>query len=200
MIDYVIRFFLTIVFVIFFGLFIEPLIAWIPEGMCESESGESYIGYAIIIGLIVLGWILSGKIIDSELYEYFLAEVLYTPNNAQMKFIMVPTVVICVTTFLYCKYYDPSNTEIADLGFGSLFYGAFCISFWFSGGFAGINSPDYNDQLKLKLSSLWAVLAPISVSLAIFSEQYTFAILQLCAMVAIRIIFFFRAVSRERSA
>ena len=149
---------------------------------------------------MVLGWILAGKIIDSELYDYFLAEVLYTPNNAQMKFIMVPTVVICATTFLYCNYYDPNNSEIANLGFGSLFYGAFCISFWFSGGLLGANSPDYNNQLKLNLSSLWAVLAPMSVSLAVFSEQYTFGIVQLCAMGAIRIVFFFRAVMRERSA
>jgi hypothetical protein len=42
-------------------------------------------------------------------------------------------------------------------------------------------------------------MTPMSVLLAVWSEQYFLGILQICAMVAIRIVFFFRTLKTEIS-
>jgi hypothetical protein len=194
MIDYVVRSFLTCVFVVFFIFLIVQFPIDFEWEL--SENIETGIGFLLLILPIVLGWILSGKIVESETYDYFLTEVIYTPNNTQLKFIMTPTLIICATSFVYCNYYDPNKFEsaIGWMFFGSLGYGLLTIKFWFIGGLLGANSPHYNDTVKLNLSSLWALMAPMSVSLAVWSEQYFLGILQICAMVAIRIVFFFRTV------
>jgi hypothetical protein len=140
--------------------------------------------------------------VKSVIYDHFLTEIIYTPNNAQLKFILVPTFVISITSFLYSNFYSSNgfNNSVGQLLFGSLLYGFVSLKFWFLGGILGANSPYYKDKMRLNLSALWAIIAPLSVSLAILDEQYTVGIAQLTAMLLVRLVFFSKALSNIKSA
>ena len=160
------------------------------------------VGFAIILIPLIIGWYLSGKLIESTIYDHFLTEIIYTPNNAQLKFILAPTFAISVISFLYCNFYSSNGFEssIGWLFFGSLGYGLLSLKFWFLGGILGANSPYYKDTMRLNLSALWAITAPISVSLAVWSEQYVVGVIQLAAMISIRVFYFMKALSSNGSA
>lgn len=195
--EYIVRILLTLVIWIFLVLFIPRII---PDfGMELGETATTVLSAIVLIVPLILGWILSGKIVESDVYQEFAEEIICTPNNAQLKAILLPTVPICTITFIASQGFAVNGFDsfVGWLFFGSLGYGIISIKFWFWGGFLGANSTDYENKIKLNLSSFWALMAPLSVALAVWEVNYILCLSQLFAMLAVRVFYFIKSFRKE---
>ena len=107
---------------------------------------------------------------------------------------MLPSLIICVCT-LSISYFNQAEKEFLTdtsgmLFIGSVVYGLLTLNVWFIGGFIGANSPHYDNTTKLTLSSLWAILAPISFAVLFVYGNYFLILAQFCIMLGLRIWFF----------
>jgi hypothetical protein len=168
----------------------------VPASISTSIDGNIMLTIILLLscGVVIFGWKLSGKIVASDLYNDFQAEIMYTPNNAQLKAILLPSLIICVCSFAISylpKTDEEFLTEITGMLFiGSVAYGLLTLIVWFVGGFIGANSPHYDDTTKLRLSSLWAILAPISLAVLFVYSNYFLILAQFCIMLGLRVWFF----------
>ena len=191
--DYIVKGILTLILLI---VFLWVTIVSVPASISTSIDGNIMLTIILLLSCVVVifGWKLSGKIVASDLYDDFQAEIMYTPNNAQLKAILLPSLIICVCSFAI-SYFPKTDeeflTEITGMLFiGSVAYGLLTLIVWFVGGFIGANSPHYDDTTKLRLSSLWAILAPISLAVLFVYSNYFLILAQFCIMLGLRVWFF----------
>ena len=191
--DYIVKGILTLILLI---VFLWATIVSVPASISTSIDGNIMLTIILLLscGVVVFGWKLSGKIVESDFYDDFQAEIMYTPNNAQLKAIMLPSLIICVCSFAI-SYFTQTDEEFLTGTSGMLFIGSVAyvlltLIVWFVGGFIGANSPHYDDTTKLRLSSLWAILAPISLAVLFLYGNYFLILAQLCIMLGLRIWFF----------
>ena len=191
--DYIVKGILTLILLI---VFLCVTIVSVPASISTSIDGNIMLTILLLLscGVVIFGWKLSGKIVASDLYDDFQAEIMYTPNNAQLKVIMLPTLIICVCSFSI-SYFTQTDEEFLTgtsgmLFIGSVSYGLLTLIVWFVGGFIGANSPHYDDTTKLRLSSLWAILAPISLAVLFVYSNYFLILAQFCIMLGLRVWFF----------
>jgi len=191
--DYIVKGILTFILLI---VFLWATIVSVPASISTSIDGNIMLTIILLLscGVVIFGWKLSGKIVASDLYDDFQAEIMYTPNNAQLKAILLPSLIICVCSFAISylpKTDEEFLTEITGMLFiGSVAYGLLTLIVWFVGGFIGANSPHYDDTTKLRLSSLWAILAPISLAVLFVYSNYFLILAQFCIMLGLRVWFF----------
>ena len=191
--DYIVKGILTLILLI---VFLCVTIVSVPASISTSIDGNIMLTILLLLscGVVIFGWKLSGKIVESDLYDVFQAEIMYTPNNAQLKAIMLPSLIICVCSFAISYLPQADEEFLTDitgmLFFGSVAYGLLTLIVWFVGGFIGANSPHYDDTTKLRLSSLWAILAPISLAVLFVYSNYFLILAQFCIMLGLRVWFF----------
>jgi hypothetical protein len=191
--DYIVKGILTFILLI---VFLWATIVSVPASISTSIDGNIMLTIILLLscGVVIFGWKLSGKIVESDFYDNFQAEIMYTPNNAQLKAIMLPSLIICVCTLVVSYLNQTEEAFLTDtagmLFIGSLAYGIITLNFWFIGGLIGANSPHYENSTKLRLSSLWAILAPISFAVLFVYANYFLILAQFCIMLGLRIWFF----------
>ena len=191
--DYIVKGVLTffLLIAVLWAVFVS-----IPASIISYIDGYIAVGLVLIISCItvICGWKLSGKVVESDLYDDFQTEIMYTPNNAQLKAIMLPSLIICICTLVFSYLNQTEEAFLTDtagmLFIGSLAYVIITLNFWFIGGFIGANSPHYDNFTKLRLSSLWAILAPISFAVLFVYANYFLILAQFCIMLGLRIWFF----------
>jgi len=191
--DYIVKGILTFFLLI---VFLWVTIISVPASISTYIDGNIMLIIILLLscGVVIFGWKLSGKIVESDFYDNFQVEIMYTPNNAQLKAIMLPSFIICVCTLVVSYLNQTEEAFLTDtagmLFIGSLAYGIITLNFWFIGGFIGANSPHYENSTKLRLSSLWAILAPISFAVLFVYANYFLILAQFCIMLGLRIWFF----------
>ena len=134
--DYIVKGILTLILLI---VFLCVTIVSVPASISTSIDGNIMLTILLLLscGVVIFGWKLSGKIVESDLYDDFQAEIIYTPNNAQLKAIMLPSLIICVCSFAISylpKTDEEFLTEIRDFlpKDGKFIFGYPNLEFFFS--------------------------------------------------------------------